>query len=192
MTATTIRPYHLDLITTEEQLTALWLIDKAAYGDCSISFESFRRWWDIYDIGLRAVYQGEQIKAALGLWGLSEVQTRQFIGGELAEAALTPLSDDELANGSQFWYCSGVVSLSRARLDSPLRRLLVCSASSWLMSGHVQFPLWLYALGYSEEGLAMLRHLKFEQVQSAESMADGVPLYGLRLESADRVRGLLS
>lgn len=182
-------PYRLDLISNLTQLSELQKIDIEAYDDAAFEMDVFSQWWKRYDLGVKAVWNDSSIVAAIGLWALGEEQTRRFIGGQIREADLRPVVATELETAPvQFWYCSGIVSTQRKTLDSPLRKLLRCGIGAWTASGHIKYPMWLYALGYSDDGISMLERFGFEVVQPAAEMPDHCPLYGRRFYSAAEVR----
>lgn len=186
--------YTLDLISDREQLRELWQLDQSEYCDSNIDFESFSEWWGRYDLGLKVVTSGVDIVGAVGCWGLSERQCRQFIGGQITESQLQPLRVSELEQSpSRFWYVSGIISAPKLRrtLGGPLRRLLTAGMGSCAMSPHVRFPCDVYAMGYSSEGVAMLERFGFEVIKSSSELPDSLPLYWHSFESIGALRGAL-
>jgi hypothetical protein len=76
-------------IRSPVELRALWAIDCAAYGEASISFERFLEWWSAFPAGLHALFFGERILGALGLWPLSDAGADALKAGRLKEAGLS-------------------------------------------------------------------------------------------------------
>jgi hypothetical protein len=168
------------IVSSEEQLQELWKIDDDAYQENSLNFELFRNWWEQYVLGLKIITNSlDLIVGASGLWALSEAQTRYFISGRIKEQELLPLSHEALdSSPSRFWYCSGIVAIPELRgTIFPLRKLIRATISTWLATGHVAFPVNVYALGYSPEGIALLEKLGFEEIKTSEEMPDQCPLY---------------
>lgn len=183
--------YQFDLVENVDELKQLYGIDESAYDDSSISFEAFFRWWNAYDLGLKVVKVESGIVAALGLWGMSEESTRLFLSGRLREDELTPLETQSVAiRPTQYWYCSGLVSLQKKTLDSPLRLILRGGIAAWVSTCHVRYPAQIYALGYSEDGIEMLTRFKFEAIRSADEMPDGCPLYWRSVNSKNEAIAL--
>lgn len=185
--------YHLSLVEDAERLRNLWQIDCQMYPDANIGLEQFSQWWERYNPGIKLVTDADnQITAAMGLWALSEGQTRAFIAGSIAEADLVPLHLEELQQSpSRFWYCSGLFTTSRNRLDSPLRKLLRAGLASWFNSSHLAYPVYCFALGFSSGGRAILDRFGFELVKPAEEMLDGQPLYSRLFVAPAELRDLL-
>jgi len=178
--------YALDLVDSTDRLQQLHELDTIAYQEVGIDFLTFQQWWQTYDLGLRIALDGDRIVGAIGCWALDERTTRSFIGGALSEGKLLPMTHQQLCDerGSEFWYVSGVLIEAALRncLNSPLRLLLSAGISGILSSGKVRYPANVYALGYSPEGIALLKRLGFEQIRSADEMIDSCPLYWKRLE----------
>ncbi len=183
--------YSFDLVDDLTVLRQLYGIDETAYDESSISFEAFSRWWNAYDLGLKIVKMENRITAALGLWGMSEGTTREFLSGQIREEQLDPMPAERLeVLPTPFWYCSGLVSLQQKTLDSPLRMILRSGLAAWVAACHVRYPANVFALGYSADGIALLNRFGFEVIRSSDEMPDGCPLYWRKIESVDEVRDL--
>lgn len=61
-------------------------IDRAAYGETSISFERFLDWWSAFPRGSQALFFGERILGALGLWPLSDAGAGALKAGRVKQA----------------------------------------------------------------------------------------------------------
>jgi len=172
--------YRLDLVTSTERLRALYALDLEAYGRTAIDWERFLQWHSTYDMGLRVVLEQDRIVGAIGVWGLSEQQTRGLIGGQLREQDLIPLTHEQLGNGgSPFWYVSGVVVDAELRrsLATPLKLLLRAGVGQIFNSGKPRYPANVYALAYSDEGRSLLDGLRFQEIKPASELPDECPLY---------------
>jgi len=185
--------FSLGFIENKRQLEQLWQLDAEAYGDSNLEFDRFERWWQAYDRGITAVFYEQEIVAAFGLWGLSEKQTRSFVGGNCLEKDLQPLT---CRYPTPFWYWSGIVTKPefRQQLFSPLRLLLGCGVSSWLMSGSLKYcpNLYVYALGMSKEGIGLLDGFQFEKIRESKEMLDDFPLYVEEVNNYDQARSVLN
>jgi hypothetical protein len=174
------------IVSTEERLQELWQIDENAYQENSLDFERFRAWWEQYALGLKIITNStDRIVGASGVWALNEAQTRYFISGQVKEHELQPLSHEQLDDApSNFWYCSGIVTIPEMRGTAfPFRKLIRATISTWLATGHVSFPVNVYALGYSPEGITLLKKLGFEEIKASEEMPDRCPLYWRLIKS---------
>jgi hypothetical protein len=60
-----------------------------------------------------------------------------------------------------------------------------------LKSPNIPFPYELLALAYSAQGQALLEGFNFYRIQSAATMPDHVPLFGLELENREQLVSLL-
>ena len=74
-------------IRSPVELRSLWATDCTAYGEASISFERFLDWWSAFPRDLQALFFGERILGALGLWPLSDADALK--AGRLKEAELS-------------------------------------------------------------------------------------------------------
>lgn len=183
----------IDLVSNEDTLKRLWQIDGEEYQDSNVPFESFLRWWRRYDLGLRIVTNSSAvIVGGVGIWPISESQIRTLIAGKLSESKLVPTRCAALDSApSQFWYVSGIFTRHVEGLNTPLRRLLKTGVGSWANSHHIRYPLYCYALGYSEQGISLLNRFSFEQIKTAEETADRLPLYVREFKSIAELRSAL-
>ncbi len=90
-------------------------------------------------------------------------------------------------NPSRFWYVSGIVLRPELVGGRAIRVLLSHGVGSWLSSAKIQFPAQLLALAYSPQGQALLEGFKFFKIQNASAMPDRFSLFGLQLESEERL-----
>ena len=51
-----------------DRLQSSWAIDKAAYGEASITYE---HWWTSFPLGLWALFYQKRVMGAIGIWPLS-------------------------------------------------------------------------------------------------------------------------
>lgn len=181
----------IDLVSNETTLRRLWALDGEEYADGNIPFESLARWWQRYDLGLRIVTNDSlEITGAVGIWSMNEAQTRALIAGTLHESDILPTRCSALdAQPSQFWYISGIFTRNTGGLNATLRRLLRAGVGSWTNCPHVTYPLYCYALGYSEQGIRLLKRFGFEQIKSPEETADRMPLYVREFKTLSELRG---
>lgn len=173
--------YSIDLVDSEPRLHQLWQRDQVEYDGNTLSFQAFKLWWAKYDLGLRIVTNKDcRIVGAVGIWGLSEETIRYLISGQVSETSIVPMSTDEMTrNPTQYWYFSGIFSDQKLQktLGTPLRRLLYVGIGAWAASPHIKFPCHCYALGYSDDGKALLDRLGFEIIKQGCELPDGMPLY---------------
>lgn len=183
----------IDLVSSEATLKQLWQIDGEEYQDSNVPFSSFLRWWKRYDLGLRIVTnESACIVGGVGIWPISEPQTRALIAGTLPESSLLPVRCETLdVIPSQWWYISGIFTRHGEGLNTPLRRLLKTGVGSWANSHHIRYPLYCYALGYSKQGVALLERFKFECIKTSAEAADGLPLYVREFKTLAELRSSL-
>jgi hypothetical protein len=166
------------------ELEDLWAIDNEAYGEASITYERFKDWWLSFPLGLNALFFRNRVMGAIGIWPLSArcagfLTTAQLKESEISGRRMRAFHDAP----TRFWYISGIVLRPELIGGRAIRILLSRGVASWLSSANIQFPSELLALGYSEQGQALLEGFNFFKIRNATDMPDGVPLFGLRLET---------
>jgi|GEM_PF-1264965 len=187
-----ILPLKVRSIYNSEELQRLWLIDDGAYGANSIPLSVFYHWWENYQAGLKALFQGEEILGAFGIWPLPEACSLAFQEGLVKEVDLVPCHG-ELAQYNT-WYVSGIVLKEDFRSSSkrnPIQQLLSQGITIWLESGSIVFPVKILALATSAEGERLLRRFSFIRTQEAAQMVEGYPLYVLRASSREDLISIL-
>jgi hypothetical protein len=162
-------------------LRELWEIDKEAYQDHSIEFESFERWWTQYPNAGRCLLIGGRIVGSLGIYPLSEKQAAQFIAGEIREEDLFPFSEwDCLEYGAKHWYFSGIVIVEKWRNAGLARPLMRCAIGAWRNSGHIAYPCYMYGQAQTEMGRKALELFGLKVVTPGSKLPDGLDLYGAK------------
>lgn len=165
-------------IETPAELRDLWRIDDEAYADASIPYSLFEDWWTAYPKGLKAIFYGDQVMGAVGLWPVSKRWSVQFCNGEVGEA---DLPSSALAHyrsrAACYWYASGIVLVPALRGGRAVAKLLSEALRLWEEGEQVLFPATIYALAYSKSGSALLRRLEFRLMRSRSQMPDRYPLY---------------
>lgn len=182
--------YTIDFIATREQLQELWELDADAYDECSIGFEIFQSWWMAYPRGLTTVCSEKKLVGAMGIWPISPEQYQEFVSGRIREEELIPVSEAVCSIQPQsHWYFSGsVIKPEIRRLKSrPIKLLLEAAVGYWCSSGHIAYPVFSCALGYSLEGRRMLNRCKFRLTHAASIMPDNCPLYQFSANSQQEI-----
>lgn len=179
--------FSLETAENTDRLRQLWLIDREAYGDLSLTFEAFQQWWNRYSMGsLLLIDNFDMIAGSIGVYPLVEPDYRGLVCGALREAQIKPMLYDECdLFGSQYWYASGVVLDSTFRGSAfVLKQLLKTGLSAWLDSGHVRFPVKICSIAEYEVGAKTLRFLGFNKVADGCNCPDGFDIYELKLDNA--------
>jgi hypothetical protein len=186
--------FSLETAENLDRLHQLWLIDQAAYGELSLTFEAFQQWWLRYSAGsLLLIDNFDMIAGSLGIYPLSESDYSDLTSGVKPESQISPMLYDECdLFGSQRWYASGIV-LDSAFRGSPfvLKQLLKTGLSAWLDSGHVRFPVKICSIAEYEVGAKTLRFLGFEKIADGCNCPDGFDIYQLELNTAQAGFNLL-
>lgn len=179
--------FSLETAEDLDRLRQLWVIDREAYGDLSLTFESFQRWWDRYSMGsLLLIDSFNMIAGSVGIYPLSELDYAGLVSGVMPESQISPMLYDECDMfGCHTWYASGIV-LDSAFRGSPvaLKQLLKTGLSAWLDSGHVRFPSKICSIAEYEIGAKTLNFLGFNKVSDGCDCPDGFDLYELHLSNA--------
>lgn len=179
--------FSLETAESLDRLRQLWLIDQEAYGDLSLSFESFQQWWLRYSRGsLLLIDSFDMIAGSIGIYPLSEADYLGLLSGRLPESEIKPVLYDECdLFGSQHWYASGIV-LDSAFRGSPvvLKQLLKNGLSAWLDGGHVRFPVKICSIAEYEVGAKTLRFLGFDKATDGRDCPDGCDIYEMELKDA--------
>jgi Effector-associated domain 4 len=187
-----ILPLTVRGIQNTDELTRLWLIDDGAYGQNSIPLSVFYHWWENCQLGLKALFRGEEILGAFGIWPLPEACSLAFQEGLIKEVNLVPCHG-ELAQYNT-WYVSGIVLKEDFRSSSkrnPIQLLLSHGITIWLESGSIAFPVKILALATSAEGERLLHRFSFIRTKEAHQMIEGYPLYVLRASSKEDLISIL-
>jgi len=182
-------------IQTLDELRQLHTIDADAYQDCSISFESFQRWWTRYPSGNTVVFLGNEIIASIGLWPISPQQSDAFIEGEIQESDFEPMPQEECEDNPQHnWYASGIVLKKHLRgnlKNNPIKMLLERAIGEWFDSRRVAYPLRVLALAEYIEGENLLNRFNFMKIRDKANLPDGCDIYEVQVRSEDEVKNLL-
>jgi hypothetical protein len=177
------------------KLKELWVVDNAAYGEASITWETFVGWWRSYPPGLKALFLRDRIVGALGIWPLSDRCAKRLTDGRIKESEIT----GRMMRGrkpAHSWYVSGIVLEPKIAGDRAIRALFVEGIRSWLSSESVEFPCEFLSLASSVAAETLLCGFGFFKVQNAKAMPDREPLFGLKVATKEeflsllRVRGL--
>jgi hypothetical protein len=78
--------FQVGEVASIDKLSELWAIDKTAYGEASLSWETFKGWWRSYRPGLKALFLEDRIVGAIGIWPLSERCARRLAAGRIKES----------------------------------------------------------------------------------------------------------
>jgi GNAT superfamily N-acetyltransferase len=183
-----VKDVYAVTIQSEKELIELWEIDKQAYGDCSLAYEPFLKWWTRYPYGSRNLVFGGAIVASIGIYPLYQEQAEAFALGLIKESDLLPalLSDCETV-GACHWYCSGIVIAEEFQNKGLLKTLLSLGIEAWEATGHIKFPMTLYGLAEYEIGEKLLRRFGFSKVKEGSKMPDGCDLYKAQITSHEHL-----
>ena len=175
-------------IRSNAELEDLWAIDNEAYGEASISYETFREWWRSFSPGLQALFFRNCVMGAIGIWPLSDRCARLFAAGCLKESALAGRTMHAFLDvPAHHWYMSGIVLRPELIGGRAVRVLLSHGLKSLLASVQIDFPCQLLALAHSRQGQALLEGFNFFKLQNASAMPDKVPLFSLQVPDRDHL-----
>jgi DNA-binding XRE family transcriptional regulator len=171
-------------IRSPAELHDLWSMDNVAYGDASITFEHFQELWNAFPLGLRVLFFENTIIGAIGIWPLSGSWARALKAARVRERELPGRTMRAFRQKpARYWYISGIVRRSELTGGRTIKPLLSKGINSWLNTAKIRYPCELFALASAPAGHALLERFGFFQVQKADAMPDGYPLYGLAVNS---------
>jgi hypothetical protein len=102
---------RVEAIRSPAELQELWAIDSAAYGEASITLETFMGWWRSYPSGLKVLFLQGRIVGALGIWPLSDRCARRLTDGRIKESEITGRMMCAWEQACSFpvciWHCPG-------------------------------------------------------------------------------------
>ena len=182
--------FQVGEVASIDKLSELWAIDKTAYGEASLSWETFKGWWRSYRPGLKTLFLEDRIVGAIGIWPLSERCARRLATGRIKESEIT----GRMMRGrkpARCWYISGIVLKPEIAGGAAIRALFSQGIGSWLTRGNIEFPCELFALANSVEAETLLQGFNFFKVQNAKAMPDNVPLFGLKMDTKEELVSLL-
>ena len=148
--------FQVGEVASIDKLSELWAIDKTAYGEASLSWETFKGWWRSYRPGLKALFLEDRIVGAIGIWPLSERCARRLAAGRIKESEIT----GRMMRGrkpAHCWYISGIVLKPEIAGGAAIRALFSQGIGSWLTRGNIEFPCELFALANSLEAETLLQ-----------------------------------
>lgn len=190
-----VAKYNVRNIQTTEELEKLWQIDVEAYQEASITLDEFYSWWDKYESGLKALFHSDKVVGAFGLWPLSRKMAKQFKDGEVREGDLQPLELLETDScKTRYWYVSGIVlrpALRKPTKTNPIVLLLTVGLNIWMESGHLDFPVEVSSIAYSNEGQRLLERFGFIKIRDLCNNVDPYPLYCLKARSKHDLASIL-
>jgi len=186
------RQIYSQAIESESQLRELWEIDKVAYGDCSLEFEPFLRWWKRYGYGSRNLVLAGRIVASIGIYPLYPEQAKDFADGSIKESELEPVLLEECEElGVSHWYCSGIVIVPEHQNQGFLRSLLRLGIGAWSATGHIRYPLTLYGLAEYRLGEKLFMKFGLEKIRDQTEMPDRCDLYSTEIPSMEQLEAQL-
>ena len=153
------RDYSVHQTSSLDELTAVWKIDCAAYGESNVPFATLQAWWQIYPQGHYLVKKRGKIIGGLGLWPVSRNTYHQMRRGTLTEGTLTIMGRRNPEARKEHWYISGIVIAAEHRKVRALSCLLNRLVERRRMSQTHPEQIQVGAIPISEEGLRLLmRH----------------------------------
>lgn len=186
---------HVRHIEDFSELRTLWEIDIGAYREASIQYDSFVRWYETYEPGLKAVFFDDRVVAAFGLFPITDHEVKRLRQGEFDEDVLDIVVLNHVTREPiSYWYFSGIVlteTLRRTAHRNPLKLLLGMGLNLWLESGHIAFPCELFAIGYSPEGQRMCERFGFMRICSEASEKDPYPVFWIKARSKAEMINML-
>jgi hypothetical protein len=175
---------RVDAIRSTAELKELWAIDKAAYGEASITYEKFLDWWSSFPLGLWALFFQERVVGAIGIWPLSLRTASWLKSAKLKESELTgSIMRPFTRRPARAWYVSGLVLQPQVAGSEAIRTLFSGGIGSWLRRTKIAFPCQVLALAYFAETEVLLESFGFCRIQHASAMPDRIPLFGLDLST---------
>jgi hypothetical protein len=179
--------FRVEAIRSPEELQELWAIDKAAYGEDSLTYEQFLDWWSSFPLGLWALFSEKRVVGAIGIWPLSVRTAKWLKSAKLKESELSgPIMRPFTKRPARAWYISGLVLQPHVAGSDAIRTLFSEGIGSWLRRTKIAFPCQLLALAYFAETEVLLDSFDFSHIQNASSMPDRLPLFGLELNTREQ------
>jgi hypothetical protein len=179
--------FRVDAIRSTAELKELWAIDKAAYGETSITYEKFLDWWSSFPLGLWALFFQESVAGAIGIWPLSLRAAKWLKSAKLKESELTgSIMRPFTRTPARAWYVSGLVLQPQVAGSEAIRTLFSRGIGSWLRRTKIAFPCQVLALAYFPETEVLLESFGFYRIQHASAMPDQVSLFGLELNTREQ------
>lgn len=163
MTNSFVRP-----LKSFEEIRQIYEVEYREYGDETLSYLEYTRWWQRFKTGTYALFIDETVVGAIGMWPLTKSTYRDLTGGRLEETDITADMIEPLKEGQSWdaWYWAEIIlarDLVPANLNS--RRLLPLLLSTglraWVESGHLAERSFVCAIQYTGMGSNFLRHNGF-------------------------------
>lgn len=182
------RSFIVREIETPAELEDLWKIDFEAYGEMSWTHQHFYECWSAYPKGLKALFYGDYVVGAFGIWSVSRTWAEEIKKGKKKESEITPaMLRSVKAKPSFYWFITGIVLQAGLRNSKAIKLLLKEGFRNWFETNQFVYPTEVLALAYSPEGQALLERFSFRRLQNATAMLDNAPLYTKKLKTENEL-----
>ena len=171
------RDYSVHQTSSLDELTEVWKIDCAAYGEANVSFAILQAWWQMYPQGHYIIKQRGKIIGGFGIWPVAKDTYHHLRRGTLTEDKLTIMGRRNSKARKEHWYISGIVLAAEHRKVRALSCLLNRVVERWRMSQVHSEQIQVGAIPISEEGLRLLMRHGFSLATDAERRNDHHPFY---------------
>jgi len=158
----------------------------ALYQECfceaAVPTATLEQWWQAQPNGIIPLAEGNEMIGALSYWYISASDYQQLAAGKLLEKDLVICSANLVA--------SGIIYISEMALKSQYRKqgksaLLVQKLFEQIGKEYTwEHPLKITALGYSQEGLAVLKKMGLHKVLDAGQSVNGQAFLEMEVSNA--------
>ncbi len=173
----TCSDYSVHQTSTLDELTEVWKIDCAAYGEANVSFAILQAWWQLYPQGHYIIKKRGKIIGGFGIWPVAKDTYHHLRRGTLTEDKLTIMGRRNSKARKEHWYISGIVIAAAHRKTRAPFCLLNQVVEHWCISQVQSEQLQIGAIPISEEGLRLLVRHGFSMATDAERRNNHHPFY---------------
>ena len=175
-------------INTDQEFEALDGLYHQCFGSASIPTQVLQSWWHAYPNGLIGLLSNNEVIGGVSIWSLDNETYDLLKKGLIKERDTRP--DNMKHISCDKYYVSEIAIIDQERNVSNLSQLLQ-GVIEHLREVNF-YPKSILALGYSNEGVNLMKRLGFNTQLSAEKTPDKQPLFELIVESEEELQKLLT
>jgi hypothetical protein len=177
-------------VTNTADFTAIDQLYQSCFKESSIPTEVLNAWWTKQQCGLISLRNHDDIVGALSFWSLTQTSFSRLSSGQLKEREL---SADDLSVKNEGYIYISEIAISEHYLGKGYSFLLLQAVIFEVekLFKSTNKKLSLLALGYSNEGKALLAKMNFKQILDASQTVDKQALYLLEIKSHEDIKNII-
>lgn len=181
---------HCQPVTNEADFTAIDKLYQYCFKDSSVPTDVLNTWWRKQQSGLISLRNKDKVVGGLSYWRLTKASFTRLSGGLLKERDLSP---DDLSVKNEGYFYISEIAISESYLNKGYSFLLLQAVIFQIekIFKSTNKQLSLLALGYSNEGIALLTKMNFKQILDATQTLDKQPLYLLEINSYEDIKNII-